>query len=1370
MAKLATIIIAALLLTSCSDGHDSSPAPLIVPEPLAAKPLAVLLVEQQEQFNDLTAVTLDATDSRADSASTATTYAYEIRQNEAGLKMLLAGPGQSESNFVTALLVPGDYSVTLTVANSAGENASVTQEVTVKGNELNNWRASQVRWSLDSDYEVGDSTETFYRRPGAISLGLISSLYQGSVLPDNQAVASKQSHSMDKESVLPDSKLLATSQALGASSGCGSGLNSVGNGLSVFSGAIGLGTTVFFPEAEAVTKTTKVVTDTAGVASTGTKISGGNKSGACVQAQINGINDQLQFQEEQITGLYDLIGRDQDAFFQALLATDKEVWSIENETFDSTRGHIKLAAFMQAAALWEVNTPWMGPNGETLELDLLKIAASNFDSRECTVGLLTNAECTSQNLPSGDGYGPIADIKALGGNYSMQDIIELVGLKVLPNCTYDCWKGVAASEGGTTLINLYKGYAGALLDAVNICTSTDINLRRQCPVEDDNNVVPLFDQYNAAITTRFLQAGHSLQQAHYMDQLTNLYNYHRYVASQCANGEALPDTISPSCLDLQSAGQPITVTSIRENQMPSGTFYDSAAKICGTYDRPTTAEQNAESFNCAQQQLALLYAQRFNVLYTHMLNYTITDSPVGAQAYPSKGVVFPDALRNSVELNAAFKAFNEYNGESGLGETFDYDYEIGRLLPAVLEGARTPIDFVERLAGTQGTIAGENWTADGVLYQAYQLGDTAACFQTLLNYNASGQPDTDLQSIYPKYEDCPRLFSLHDGTAISEGFYNGITLQPYSYEVSPGGSSKCSDSCNCLAGVDINNPASNSSQTQGGQGLFSNGANDGQCRGFCNSSGVCGNYLYADANSTDCTQCSEAKFQSVLALSAPMGGNIRQCKVVKAEDVNTYVAEGATINTCPSIYYGKQYANSLSGGTVPVMPGSGALASFQQVLIDGAYTVFPALPALDWSSDTSSNNGSWSGSCTNPIFSGYAGNPDAPPTLQATCEGAGSAAFKKNSKVSCETARWGNNNGQLYCEPVEPKPTFYTFDEDTTPPKLRIFNQASLVCDNEALGGDPAEGFLKQCFCPGGNQLGWFKPDSTIDSVALTYLSCGNFAKFNEPRVAWEYYGKDGSQKDPANGDFSPPTVFRTTATTNSDTTEIDIGQAGLGTGSGVKYTVAYANLDTSCNLDRATFMVRVIDNTSTGFSSFSCESPTAYQTPLTEATDKQDRNLWAQLWTEDEYGFQPNTCLAFGPNVEIQNRDNAVSMLYNLILTPPNIRSVGSGPGIPIDLVLQCSDDINSDNAPDCNDQSMCMHMVSHNDGDTVAESEKMAKRGYICTEIHSSAVEGSYAQMNCELADGREFSLTLQRNTDSSNKDSNGDHPADIYIDWVP
>ena len=104
------------------------------------------------------------------------------------------------------------------------------------------------------------------------------------------------------------------------------------------------------------------------------------------------------------------------------------------------------------------------------------------------------------------------------------------------------------------------------------------------------------------------------------------------------------------------------------------------------------------------------------------------------------------------------------------------------------------------------------------------------------------------------------------------------------------------------------------------------------------------------------------------------------------------------------------------------------------------------------------------------------------------------------------------------------------------------------------------------------------------------------------------------------------------------------------------------------------------------------------------------------------------------------------------MIITPKNRLGTGNGPGIPIDLVMQCSDD-RDDGNDECDDQSMCMHMVSFKDPgvDTSAEkrAEAMAKRGYICKAITNQRANTrsnyNQAEMSCELSDGRTMGLYL-------------------------
>ena len=449
-----------------------------------------------------------------------------------------------------------------------------------------------------------------------------------------------------------------------------------------------------------------------------------------------------------------------------------------------------------------------------------------------------------------------------------------------------------------------------------------------------------------------------------------------------------------------------------------------------------------------------------------------------------------------------------------------------------------------------------------------------------------------------------------------------------------------------------------------------------------------------------------------------MGGNVRQCAVLKIAEVAQAGIEGDTLSCAGSVYYGKRFLNSIEDG---LSPGSGALASFKDVLDSGEYSLWPSLPALDWDSATG-DNGSWLGSCENPTFSGYAGNPSSPPTLEASCSR--SDGTKIVSKATCESGHWGNAEGQLFCEGSGTATTFSSSD---------------VTCSNDALGGDPSPGYYKQCFCPEGNQLGWLRPESTTDPDALapglTYLSCGNFAEFNPPRVAWEYEYSGGAQKDV--DDDAPPTYFITNLSTSGPTFEEDIGTKGT-TGTGVNYEVAFANVNTDCNA-QDNIQLDVVAS-----SGFTCTSPASYREP----------ELSAATWIQPvDPVTVPSNCLEFSAtSARITNGNNKKSVHYNTIITPKNRLGTGNGPGIPIDLVMQCSDD-GDDGNDECDGQSMCMHMVSFKDPevDTSAEkrAEAMAKRGYICKAITNQRANtrsnNSQAVMSCELSDGRTMGLYL-------------------------
>jgi hypothetical protein len=124
----------------------------------------------------------------------------------------------------------------------------------------------------------------------------------------------------------------------------------------------------------------------------------------------------------------------------------------------------------------------------------------------------------------------------------------------------------------------------------------------------------------------------------------------------------------------------------------------------------------------------------------------------------------------------------------------------------------------------------------------------------------------------------------------------------------------------------------------------------------------------------------------------------------------------------------------------------------------------------------------------------------------------------------------------------------------------------------------------------------------------------------------------------------------------------------------------------------------------------------------------------------------------------QINNRDNDTYYTYPLQIRPKNLATgeLAGGPRIPIDLLMQCSDD----GALECEDQSTCMHMVTFKSaGDA---DKELAKRGFVCTskddDRGNPGQRAIRAKMECELQDGRKFQIALSQEVASVGDDEDG------------
>jgi hypothetical protein len=1325
MIKLLSILLLSLILMGCSQSSRETSF-LIVGSEEKGPP------EGGKQWVEIAAL--------ESSALSADRYTFDVRQKDSG--RAFHSPGSIRQSSASVLLAPGTYIASIEAFGSEGDTKKASTEFTIDGSPLSEVSLGSIYWSFNLDDNAQGDRLLVDVKHGALATGLVSAIYS------------------------------TQGGSLGSSGGgCGSMRSDAGNGLNIATGIMGAGA-VFFPEVKVGFAVTNGVATATGA---GLKISGGKASGSCVQAQIDDINAQLAYQESQILELYDEINRDEQAFFYFLSDINSDLSELITISFNDTIGRLKqdFKKFMLSGGFWDPTpsvTPqiWMS-NGFQRAIDPIVLASCRKSETVCCVNDNPDEVPLICDAVADDNDGPFDVLAANSGlpDTFTEDVNHLSNSSYSSDtpCVYDCYRQITESDNQYIGL-LYKYYAQSLDTAVSICASPDLTVRVHCPsgATDPSNVwdpticgetsadvgsgtctsvpttaaesydiVPLFDQYNDAIGGAYLNAVSALQAAHVQEQLINWLNIHRYVAN-IENGVSIKSIKNPAALP--------------------GTLYGPLVSgWCGKEGFPSTPEEHADAFNCAQTQLGLAYAQRLNILYTTTLNHMISDLAVAGQVYPSEPIEAPTEWAQWAE---------------GKSWSIDYATEIGKALPAIFwDGSRTPKDLVTRVSGRHSpSPSGVFWTEDSVLYQSYQIKEVDTCIRSLGRFNNDAtNSSTDIIDAVGSFEACPSLFALSDQAPVNQGYYDGSTLQPYSLTVAPGGLD-CPASCGfseCASG--LNNPISPDPAWQpGGQGLV-----DGQCRGFCSDSNSCGDYRYATGNAVDCTRCGSVQVlatdwnsangdngswkvscnnptfsgaagnsmapptlradcltvsdqriesqktciggrwgndngllfceagegvvaQPSLALSAPMPGNIALCAAKVVPTVSA--SENETIN-CPGVdqtmYYGKRYVNALGAGAAK--PGDGTEASFVQMM-----------------SDTTTS-------------------------------------FKTGETQS------------------------FACSVDTFPE------------------GDVIEGFYGQCFCGvDGTQLTWYRPQDRPNTnlaslpANLSYLACGNYKAPNAPNVADEYRFVSSDLKD------EPPTQYRNKITTAQKTFESDIGvsSATIG-GAGVKYEVAFANIDSQCN-DAGPGKILVtmlpladLPNTLGG------AKKTQSQCLFAEDTSANSNDVGQPAYMISGalgLGFRDDRLCAWvnenggdcgqgngseriiteeercsGVSFEqINNRDNDTYYTYPLQIRPKNLATgeLAGGPRIPIDLLMQCSDD----GALECEDQSTCMHMVTFKSaGDA---DEELAKRGFVCTskddDRGNPGQRAIRAKMECELQDGRKFQIALSQEVASVGDDEDG------------
>jgi len=485
--------------------------------------------------------------------------------------------------------------------------------------------------------------------------------------------------------------------AAGSNTGCGSVMGTTSASLDIASGFLN-----FIP---VVGTALGAVTNAAGAA---TALMEDNAGDACLQAEFSLINGQLADQEGQIQNLQVDYALEQNQIYQAMV--------------DGANAQTNLDLTNYNNAL-DVITPSTsgGPGIFGTTMEHLVFWSSNYSAIPgATISGSSTGEpfdaAVSESLSTAASTFP-ASLNSLSGSAVDDTACS----------TTACPKSAVVPNLSSSLVNLWAAEAQQLKATAKL----DRN--------QGTNVVPLFDQYNNAITEQFQNSLGVLQQAYSLESMVNQLNYD-HATTDCTWGQA------KDCTMISSFGG-----------VP-GTLYSYCLTTTdGTCPATTTAAQTT-IYNQAQQQLSRVYSWRVNQLYATALSFIESDAPISPQAYPLT------------------TASGTIAGNTITSGPIAYGTLLGSGLPSLAGAPASPLASLPAAV----TSGGSTWESNGALYQYSGIYDANACATTIIAANLA-----DGASAPPPADPCSPIFLTGEGGPVDEASYTGNVLQPYT---SQGGS------------------------------------------------------------------------------------------------------------------------------------------------------------------------------------------------------------------------------------------------------------------------------------------------------------------------------------------------------------------------------------------------------------------------------------------------------------------------------------------------------------------------------------------------------------------------------------------------------
>lgn len=434
-------------------------------------------------------------------------------------------------------------------------------------------------------------------------------------------------------------------------------------------------------------------------------IAGSKNGSSCLSSTLDNMNQQLATQAYEIQQIQTYLGLATNVFYYDWFLVQLQIESIYVKGWSDSLARISprgaspnaFGTVMETLGLWD---QYLNPAS----------------------GAITDPQQLAASLTPTDFAILQSQISAAEIGGFSEWVSDFSGTEVVlptPTCTTNCSLQVTDSPG-SYLIQMYKQLFSTLKSNIDVYAPP----AQAFNVVANQDVVPLYENYNVMLVDFYQQALVGLQQAFTMESLVNQMNYFRAA-----------DTADKT--QLSSFGQ------------VGGTLY--------RY-RNLSPLDEADAYNKAQQNLAKLYAQRINQLYLNTLNYVVSDVPVSSQAYPTAPISFTVA------------------GESYTTDPVDYAGEVSKSLPAGGSGVqgKTPLSLLAQAADGP-------WKSAAVLYQFSGLHDVSTCLGSLEDYNEdAGSAGGTLQEwLQLNPGACPSILVLADGSALNQAYYDGNTLAPY---------------------------------------------------------------------------------------------------------------------------------------------------------------------------------------------------------------------------------------------------------------------------------------------------------------------------------------------------------------------------------------------------------------------------------------------------------------------------------------------------------------------------------------------------------------------------------------------------------------